>query len=225
MVQRLRTAVRDLLRGAADGRVWIGFALGIAFLLGARSVVNRTSWADYVVRPLVTADTHGPADAIVVLGAGVAAPCSPNLSGLRRVLLAARLHAAKRARKVIITGGLPNYAHCAVADAMGSFAEELGIPPADIVRERASRTTWENAVYSQPILRELGARRIVVVTDRLHMPRAERCFRRLGFQVERASVPVAESHPDNVSMLLGGLREYAANAYYNLVIFRRHATR
>ncbi|MGH9347830.1 MAG: GDSL-type esterase/lipase family protein, partial [Vicinamibacterales bacterium] len=62
----------------------------------------------------------------------------------------------------------------------------------------------------------LGARRVLIVTDRLHMRRAAGAFEQLGFAVQRASVPIYEGHADNVSMLASGLREMVALAYYRM---------
>jgi lysophospholipase L1-like esterase len=97
---------------------------------------------------------------------------------------------------------------------MSRLAGELGVPAEARLTEEVSHSTHENAEFSAPILRRLGARRILVVSDRLHMPRAAGAFAAAGFAVERASVPVFASHPDNVSMLYYGLREYVALLYY-----------
>jgi lysophospholipase L1-like esterase len=97
---------------------------------------------------------------------------------------------------------------------MASLAQELGVP-ADRVRvEVTSTSTWENAVVSAPLLRGWGMTRVLLVTDRLHMRRAAAVFARAGLVVEPVSVPIYEGHEDNVSMLLAGLREFAALAVY-----------
>ena len=97
---------------------------------------------------------------------------------------------------------------------MSEFAGELGVPADARLTEEASRSTHENAEFSAPLLRQRGVKRILVVTDRLHMRRAEGAFAAAGFEIERASVPVYASHPDNVSMLTSGFREYVALLYY-----------
>jgi lysophospholipase L1-like esterase len=114
---------------------------------------------------------------------------------------------------VAITGG-PADAACPVATAMGRLARDVGVPESSLRLERTSRTTRENGVYTAPMLRREGAQRLLIVTDRLHMPRAAGVFAELGFDVTMASVPVYEGHLDNVSMLAAGFREMAALVYY-----------
>jgi lysophospholipase L1-like esterase len=97
---------------------------------------------------------------------------------------------------------------------MSELATRIGIPATAIIVESASTTTRENAELSAPLLQARRFRRLLLVTDRLHMPRAEGVFRNLGFDVLRASVPIYEGHINNTDMLAAGLREYIALAYY-----------
>lgn len=190
------------------------YGLGIVSVLGFRQVVNDTTLADRLVAPLVLPDTSGQADVIVVPAAGVTGLCTPNRNSLQRVLLAVRLYRAGRAPTLLFTGGAPRGQDCAVADVMAGFAREMGVP-ADAIRvETASRSTRENAALSAPALEALGARRLLLVTDLLHMRRASASFAAMGFEIERASVPIYEGHRDNIEMLAAGLREFVALAYY-----------
>ena len=186
----------------------------MAILGGARVGINETALADFLVSPLVLADTDGRSDAIVVAGAGVIGECMLNIHGVRRVLLAAELWHNRRAPTIVFTGGAPDGVPCPVSVVMADLARRLGIPSASIHLETTSRSTRENAEHSAPLLRALGARRLLIVTDRLHMRRTESAFAHFGFVVGRASVPVPASHPDNVSMLIAGVREYAGLSYY-----------
>lgn len=190
-------------------------ALGLVLLAVVRGCVNNTPIPDYAIAPLLLPDTPGTADAIVVMGAGVIGDCEPNANAVQRMLVAARLLRDGRAPMLVITGGSSRRS-CPVSEAMAGLAREIGVPPSKVRVETASRTTMQNAQLSEPILRELGASRLLVVSDRLHMWRASGVFTRWGFEVERASVPIYRGHPDNVSMLLSGLREYAAIAYYRV---------
>jgi uncharacterized SAM-binding protein YcdF (DUF218 family)/lysophospholipase L1-like esterase len=178
-----------------------------------RTAINDTQVADWLVAPLLVPDTLGPADAIVVSGAGVIDDCVPNQNGVRRVLLAARLWRQGRAPFVVFMGGTGN-GTCAVAVAMARLAIEVGVPASRVRLETASRSTWENGAIGAPLLRGWGVQRVLVVTDRLHMLRAASVFATLGFDVAHASVSIAEGHADNIDMLSAGAREVVALAYY-----------
>jgi uncharacterized SAM-binding protein YcdF (DUF218 family) len=209
--------------GSPAGRArrrWV--ALVMAFFLGAASVpaagyvIDHTRYADVLVAPLLRSDTDGEADVIVALSGSVTRLCTPNLYSIRRVLLAARLYREGRAPLILFSGGVPEGVSCSVAEVMASLARDLGIPAERIRVETRSRSTWENALFSAPILRAAGAGRILLVTDSLHMPRAEASFAQFGFQIERASVPVAEGQGGNVTMLWLGFREYVAILHYRI---------
>ena len=177
--------------------------------------INRTAFADRLVSPLLLSDTPGQADAIVVLGAGVLGQCEPNLNAVRRTLLAARLWRAGRAPILLTTGGAPAGMRCSVGRVMADLAVEVGVPPSAVSAETSSRSTHENAALAAPMLRAMGARRILLVSDRLHLLRAARSFAREGFAIELAGVPVYAGHPNNVSMLYAAARETVALRYYD----------
>jgi len=191
-----------------------GVLVGVALVLLAQSLIDRTPVADWLVSPLLLRDTDESADVIVVAGAGLVGPCEPNLSAVRRVLKAAALWGEQRAPFVLFTGGSPRALSCAVSDVMADFAVRVGIPRDRILTEATSINTRENAFYAVPVLESLGARRVILVTDRLHMLRASRSFAAQGYTVGRASVPVYATHRGNVDMLAGSFREATALAYY-----------
>jgi uncharacterized SAM-binding protein YcdF (DUF218 family) len=99
---------------------------------------------------------------------------------------------------------------------MADFAEELGVPKESIVLEEHAENTWQNARYSEPLLRAIGARRILLVTDALHMRRAEACFRARGFETTRAAVPAIQLYGNNIDLLRVALHEYLGLVYYRL---------
>lgn len=71
------------------------------------------------------------------------------------------------------------------ADAMAAaLREDFGVPVKWI--EPHSRDTGENASDSAALLLPAGARRILLVTDAMHMPRAQAAFARAGFDVVEA---------------------------------------
>ncbi len=149
------------------------------------------------------------ADAIVVLGAGRVRgdrawdEDQPGLMARERLRYAARLAKAS-GLPVLTSGGLHYGTPPSEAYIMArSLSDDYGVE----VRwqEGASRTTWENAQLSAPILREAGIRRVVLVTQAVHMPRALWSFQQAGFEVVPA--PVGYIGVDNARPLGGWLPE------------------
>ena len=149
------------------------------------------------------------AQAIVVLGAGRERgdPAwegdQPGHLASERLRYAARLAKAS-GLPLLLTGGLHYGQPPSEAALMAeSLARDYGITVR--WREERSRTTWENALFSAPLLRDGGVQRVVLVTQAAHMPRARWCFERQGLQVLAA--PVGFLGVDNARPFGGWLPE------------------
>jgi len=101
-----------------------------------------------------------------------------------RCLQAARLYKA-RPRPIIVSGGIVDLRTPGpkLAETMRDFLLSQGVKKEDLLVEKQSSTTYENAVLSGDILTQMGIDKLVLVTSAFHMRRSERCFRALGFQV------------------------------------------
>jgi uncharacterized SAM-binding protein YcdF (DUF218 family) len=110
---------------------------------------------------LLTVDS-GPVsgDVLVVLGGG----------NTERPLRAAELYKAGVAPKILCSG----LGDC---ESNRALLRRAGVPAAAILREDQSHNTSENARFSIPILRRLGAKRVIIVTSWYHSRRAWHCFR------------------------------------------------
>jgi uncharacterized SAM-binding protein YcdF (DUF218 family) len=128
------------------------------------------------------------ADAIVILGAGReqndpawGGGDQPGTLALERLRYAARLARAS-GLPLATSGGLhygqPPSEAALMAEALAS---DYGLPVRWL--EQRSRTTWENARFSAELLQPQGVRRVVLVTQAWHMPRARWCFEQAGFEV------------------------------------------
>ncbi|MGF1468279.1 MAG: YdcF family protein [Sandaracinaceae bacterium] len=155
-----------------------------------------------------------PADAIVVLGN------RPPLDGqgrvapetARRVRRGVELFEAGLAPLLVVTGG-PAGPGVVEADVMAEMAARLGVPQGAILRERASRSTAENARMSLALLcagRESCRPEVVVVTSPYHLRRAARLFRCAGAAVQVAGT---ELPPSPAYQLRFTAYEYAAGIH------------
>ncbi len=149
---------------------------------------------------LVIEERPVSADAIVVLGGDEG----------NRVLRAAELFHDRIAPRVVVSGG---------GDCYGMRSRLLlnGVPAAAIQSECRSRTTAENAEFAASILRNDGARRIVLVTSWYHTRRAVACFRHFAPGVAIVSVPAwqgTKSRKPSVHETVVVLAEYVKTAWY-----------
>jgi uncharacterized SAM-binding protein YcdF (DUF218 family) len=135
---------------------------------------------------------RGAPDGIVILGG----PIDPDLSVVhntpvirsaadRIVAAVALAHRYPNARVIFSGGSADLIANDArEADYAGQIFESLGIPKERLIMERASRNTYENAVFSKAIAAPKQGERWLLVTSAYHMPRAVGLFRKAGFPVE-----------------------------------------
>lgn len=175
------------------GRVVTGAAIVALFVLsttaGARLFVKPL---EQLTAPLQVLHNTG-AHAIVVLAAGRVRDAPeydgrdiPDYVALARLRYAARLQRATRL-PVLVTGGngVADDTSWSKADAMAAaLRDDFGIPVKWI--EGKSRNTAENAAFSAAMLRPDAVRRVLLVTDAMHMARARTAFQRAGFDVVAA---------------------------------------
>lgn len=124
--------------------------------------------------------------AIVVLSASLAADQSAvsgfalDGSSRRRCERAIELYKIGEPIPIIVSGGRSSIDEPARATIMHDFMLANGVRATDVIIEDQSRNTFENARACQSILNERNLKKIVLVTDAIHLWRADRCFRRLG---------------------------------------------
>lgn len=148
---------------------------------------------------------ESPYDAIVVAGAGVMPGGVPSDALYARTRMATDLYHAGHAPLLALTGGVGDWgpAESVVAERL---AVSWGVPFEAIVREERSASTEENAAMLRALL---GDRSVLVVTDRYHVWRCERVFRRY---FSRADAVGTTSPP--VIRTRGALREVLAIGWY-----------
>ena len=123
-----------------------------------------------------------------MLGCRLAAEGRPSERLRRRVARAVELYRGGGAPLLVLSGG--GAGPVSEASIMHEMALAAGVPEAALLCEPHSRNTVENAVNTARLLRERGLTRVILVSDRTHLPRAAVLFR-LGCLevVGRAGVP------------------------------------
>jgi uncharacterized SAM-binding protein YcdF (DUF218 family) len=121
------------------------------------------------------------ADAVVVLGAQVLGPRRPAPAVRRRVLHGVSVLVEHGAPWLVLAGGVGE-AGVSEASVMAALAGDLGVPGERLILEEASRSTLDQAAAVARMARERGWRRVIVVSDRYHLPRALFLFRRMGLE-------------------------------------------
>ena len=157
------------------------------------------------------------ADAVVVLGAALAAPGVPGRVLHRRVRVGVDVVNASGAPFLVVSGGLTLHPP-AEADVTRDLAIEAGVDADRIVVEDQARNTFENAVYTGRIMRDRGWDRVVVVTDAFHMRRALFVFRTLGLVAQAA--PVVRGAEDGAWAWYGGYAREALALAKSWYLFR-----
>ncbi len=160
----------------AGRRLW-QWVLGAAGLLalGAAAVL-----ALYLTAPKSNLGP-GPVDTLLVLG--TPAGMHGELTEMQRWRTDEAVREFRRgaAPRILFSGG-PTSHGFVEADVMGRYAVELGVPAADVFRERHSFTTLQNIADSEKILRAHGWNRVEVISTREHLPRAAVLLEKTGLR-------------------------------------------
>jgi uncharacterized SAM-binding protein YcdF (DUF218 family) len=122
---------------------------------------------------LLTIDTgNQKADVLLVLGGGFN----------ERPERAAELFKEGVAPRVLVSG----FGDCKQSV---QLLEKTGVPADVITEEGNSRNTLENAKFSIPLLRHMGAHEVVIVTSWYHTRRAMACFEHFAPEIKFYSRP------------------------------------
>jgi uncharacterized SAM-binding protein YcdF (DUF218 family) len=138
-----------------------------------------------------TTDYRRPADAIIVLGAGVDADGRPSLALYDRVETACRLYHEGRAPLLIFSGGPGPAPGARETDAMRDLALRRGVPGTAILLDRDGVTTDATVRNTTAVLSERKLGRVLVVSHGYHLPRVKLAYRAAGREVY--TVPAEQS--------------------------------
>ena len=155
--------------------------------------------------PPVKPESLPRADAIVVLGGGIKPPTRLTRDAdldmaADRGWYAARCFHADRAPLILFSG-------VSEGPGMRQFLIDLGVPAKKIVLETDSKNTHQNSLFTREKLKEIKAKRILLVTSAWHMRRSLLVFKHMGVE----AVPAAT---DYEALSMRGLLSPSKLAYY-----------
>jgi vancomycin permeability regulator SanA len=180
----------------------------LAIILGALLAVAFGPWA--TVRVTTAADIHGPGDAprpaqaALVLGAGLAADGTPSPFLRERVATGAQLYRDGRVRVLLLSGDNSRRDYDEVT-AMADIAAELGVPATAIVLDYAGFDSYSSCYRARHVF---GATSVIVVSQQFHLPRAVWLCQRLGLDTQGIYPPASYSDATR----RGNVREVPATA-------------
>ncbi|MBL4668615.1 MAG: YdcF family protein [Flavobacteriales bacterium] len=112
-------------------------------------------------------------------------------SSTDRLMAGLKLYKTGRAKKIMIVSGSGHLTQPDAKEALfiKDYLLSIGVSPKDLIIESESKNTRENAVNTAKILNELYTDgNYLLVTSATHMPRAKKCFKKVGLFVTPFSV-------------------------------------
>ncbi len=180
-----------------------GLLLFTGVLIYLTALPATRSWlAGFLTtEPLVPYEKH-KSQAIVVLGGGRHLD-TPDFGGdtvnhltLERLRYAAMIQ-KQTGLPILVSGGKPFQGDLSEAELMRDVLNREFLGQVNWI-EANSRTTYENAQFSAPILKANGTHKIVLITHAYHMPRAMEAFQHAGFSVTPAATIFLDRMPETL---------------------------
>lgn len=132
--------------------------------------------------------SDAPADAAIVLGAAVwSTGVSPVFR--ERINHGIDLYRTGKVLKLIFTGGQGNPGEPTESSAARDYALQSGVPAQDILIEEKSHTTYENIRYAKQVADAHNIKRVLIVSDPLHMKRAVLMAQDVGLIAQPSPTP------------------------------------
>lgn len=151
--------------------VFLFFIILIIFFLIIAGIVH---WSYY--DRIVTADKIEQPNIGLVFGAGLKAQGKPGAVLEDRILTAIELYQSDKIGKLIMSGDNSSANHNEV-QAMRQFAEDQGLPGEAILFDDSGLSTYDSCFRVREIF---GLNKIVLITQKYHLPRALYICNKLG---------------------------------------------
>ena len=195
--------------------------VGTIGILGS-AIVFFTPIINIASRPMLVQSKIQPCDAIVVLGSGLMSDGSLSYESLQRLMFGLRLYKEGLAPTLILSGTARSNT-APESTTRARIAVELGVPSSAIFEINTAHTTREEAGQILELLKPRNQKRVLLVTEALHMLRAKLVFEAAGLDVSPAASDnfpkYAASIEERLFLLRGLLMQSAGLLYYRIAGF------
>lgn len=186
----------------------------LAFLSGAVGLGLPVAYRMRAVLAAARQDETGPADAVLVLGRSLVGD-QPSPVFRARLEHGARLLAEGLAPRIVVSGGRTGRSARSEAEAGRDYLLERGIDRDAVLLEDRSRHTLENLFFVRETARGAGWRRLLLVSDPLHLARAAALARGLKLDVLLSPATAAPPAAGSPTWILRAIREgFLLHWYY-----------
>ncbi len=150
---------------------------GLLLLIALPLCASTWVWAKAQGR-IFSAQQVGEAPVALVFGAGLSAVEKPSPVLKERLDAAMALYKSGKVKKLLMSGDNSERSHDETK-AMRRYAIDRGLPSSDVVGDYAGFSTYESLYRAREIF---GADRLILVTQRYHLPRALYLAQALGLE-------------------------------------------
>lgn len=207
---------------------------GLMLLLMAFSPIGGIIAIPLETRFLLPPENSPAPDGIIVLGGAIDEKLSEKIgrpvlidSAAERLTTLITLKSRYPSARIIFTGGSAALKSSIYteADSVKQFWNNLGVDTKAIIFENRSRNTFENALFTNEIIKPKPNEHWLLVTSAMHMPRAIGVFRKIGFPV--IAYPVDYRTEGKLSILSQprfatrtiGVTQFAVHEWIGLLIY------
>ena len=148
----------------------------LALLVLIPNFLVKLSSRTLIVTPEKAADAE--ADCILVLGAGLQPDGKPSPMLSERIRTGVALYKAGASARLLMSGDHGTKGHDEV-NAMKDAAMAAGVPSEAVFMDHAGFSTYDSMYRARDVF---GAKKLVVVTQEYHLPRALWIARRMGLE-------------------------------------------
>jgi uncharacterized SAM-binding protein YcdF (DUF218 family) len=156
-------------------------------------VILASVWLLYIAGDIIAFSTINKtpqSDVAIVLGAAVWKN-APSPVFEERIKHAIALYQQVVVTKILFTGGVGGGKQYAESEVARNYALKQGVNPPDILIETVSKTTLQNLLEAQRLLKSYALHSAILISDPLHMRRATAMAEDIGLVVTSSPTPTS----------------------------------